>query len=258
MGEHIGDLTPDPKNARRHNPQNVGMIASALQEVGAARSIVVDEDGVILAGNATVEAAAQVGIERLRVIDADGDEIIAVRRTGLTPSQKVRLALFDNRAAELAEWDTEQLSALAEEVELGGVFSDSDLADIFSASDDALSDSGEKYTTAAESPVYQPTDERPDVGDLVRLGRVEALLADIEASQVPEDVKAFLRAAAWRHAVFDYRRVAQFYAYADPVTQKLMEDSALVIIDVRRAIELGYARLRETMLELARDARDDG
>lgn len=87
------------------------MIEKAMNEVGAARSIVVDENGVILAGNATVEAAAAAGIEKVQVIDADGETIIAVRRTGLTDEQKKRLALFDNRTAELAEWDIGQLLA---------------------------------------------------------------------------------------------------------------------------------------------------
>src|SRR5918999_1485702 len=118
--DHIGALRPDPRNARRHNPRNVGLIESALREVGAARSIVVDEDGVILAGNATVEAAAQAGIERVRVIDTDGSELVAVRRSGLTPEQKRRLALLDNRAAELASWDAEVLASLADDADLSG------------------------------------------------------------------------------------------------------------------------------------------
>jgi hypothetical protein len=44
----IGELRPDPRNARRHGPRNVETIAAALAEVGAARSIVIDESGVIL------------------------------------------------------------------------------------------------------------------------------------------------------------------------------------------------------------------
>ena len=60
----LADLTPDPRNARTHTPRNVGMIVDALHEVGAARSIVIDEDGVILAGNATAEAAAEAGMYR--------------------------------------------------------------------------------------------------------------------------------------------------------------------------------------------------
>jgi hypothetical protein len=109
--QHLGDLTSDPKNARKHNPRNVGMIERALNEVGAARSIVVDENGVVLAGNATIEAAAAAGIERVQVVDADGETIIAVRRSGLTDEQKRKLALFDNRTAELAEWDVASILA---------------------------------------------------------------------------------------------------------------------------------------------------
>src|SRR4051812_2480402 len=81
---HIGDLTPDPANRRAHNPRNVGMIADSLNAVGAARSIVIDEDGVVLAGNATIEAAAECGIDQVRIIEASGHELIAVRRRGLT------------------------------------------------------------------------------------------------------------------------------------------------------------------------------
>jgi hypothetical protein len=48
------------------------------------------------------------------VVDADGETIIAVRRTGLTPEQKTKLALFDNRTAELAEWDVSEVLATLE------------------------------------------------------------------------------------------------------------------------------------------------
>lgn len=124
---HIGQLKPDPQNARRHNQRNIGQIVSSLQEVGAARSIVIDEDNIILAGNGVIEAAGIAGIENVRVIEADGNEIIAVKRKGLTPEQKTRLALWDNRAAELAEWDVDQLQINFDSGMLDGMFSDIDL-----------------------------------------------------------------------------------------------------------------------------------
>lgn len=114
----LGDLKPDPKNARRHTPRNVGVIVDALQKVGAARSIVIDEDNVILAGNATVDAAGEAGIERVQVVEADGNTLVAVRRTGLSKKQKAALAIADNRAADLAEWDVDNLTGLAADVEL--------------------------------------------------------------------------------------------------------------------------------------------
>lgn len=136
---HIGTLKADPENARKHNPTNVGMIEQSLKEVGAARSIVIDEDNVVLAGNATVEAAGAAGMEKVLVVEADGNTVVAVRRTGLTPEQKKRLALFDNRTAELATWDTAVLEAMHNDDSaiLDGIFSDRDLTRLFGGSGDA-------------------------------------------------------------------------------------------------------------------------
>ena len=152
--DNLGDLTPDPRNARRHNARNVGLIEDALNEVGAARSIVIDEDGVVLAGNATIEAAAQVGIERVQVVDADGETIIAVRRSGLTPEQKTKLALFDNRAAELAEWDASVLAELADTTDLSDLFRDEELALLLQqAADEQLGIEFKEYDESVENEV---------------------------------------------------------------------------------------------------------
>lgn len=129
--EHIKDLKPDKRNARRHNPRNIGMIVDALHEVGAARSIVIDEDDQVIAGNGTIEAAAEAGITKLKVVEADGNTIVAVRRRNLTDEQKRRLALYDNRTAELAEWDPDIMRALnGEPGALDGMFSPEELADM--------------------------------------------------------------------------------------------------------------------------------
>jgi len=106
----IADLKFDPQNARVRTAKGEAMIQKSLQEVGAARSIVIDEDGIILAGNGTVEAAGQVGIENVVIVEASGDEIIAVRRVGLTDEQKKKLAYYDNRTGDEAEWDMEQVA----------------------------------------------------------------------------------------------------------------------------------------------------
>lgn len=103
----LADLKPDPNNARKHNSRNIGMITSSIGEVGVSRSGVIDEDGNILAGNGTYDALAQAGITKIKVVEADGEEWVVVQRKGLTPEQKAKLALLDNRTAELAEWDPE-------------------------------------------------------------------------------------------------------------------------------------------------------
>ena len=146
----ISDLTPDAQNARAHNPRNVGMIVNALHEVGAARSIVIDEDGNILAGNATIEAAAEAGIEDLQIVEADGETIVAVRRTGLTDAQKTRLKYFDNRTAELADWNPDVILAdLEAGVDLGDIFTDIELED-FGWEPDKAEDPGADMDKADE------------------------------------------------------------------------------------------------------------
>jgi len=135
----ISILRSDPHNRRKHNPRNVGMIVDALHQVGAARSIVIDEDNTILAGNATIEAAAQAGIEKLQVVEADGQTIIAVRRRGLNAEQKRRLALYDNQTAAIAEWDAEQIAAdLQEGLDFKDIFSEVELQDLLSKAADQI------------------------------------------------------------------------------------------------------------------------
>ncbi len=167
-------LTPDPRNARKHSDRNLAQIEQALREVGAARSVVVDEAGVILAGNATVHAAMQAGLTRVRVVEADGTELVAVRRTNLTPQQKRRLALFDNRTAELAEWDTEVLASLADEMDLSDLWEPDELADLLAQAEatppDLLGDPDEVPPLPAD-PVTRP-------GDLWLLGQHRLLCGD--------------------------------------------------------------------------------
>ena len=125
----LEDLKQDSVNARKHNPRNVNMIVDSIQELGCGRSILIDEDGMIIAGNATYEALVEAGITKVRVVDGSGDEIIAVRRIDLTKLEKSRLALFDNRASELATWDTEVLATLTGIDNLfDNIFSDRELA----------------------------------------------------------------------------------------------------------------------------------
>jgi len=131
----ISELKSDHKNARRRTDQSSELIKESLQRYGAARSIVIDEENRILAGNGTIEGAKAAGIKNLRIIETDGDEIIAVKRTGLTEDQKVGLALADNRTADLSEWDQEMLHQLSQEHDITAWFEQDDLAKIIGDSD---------------------------------------------------------------------------------------------------------------------------
>lgn len=107
----IEKLTFDSSNARQHSDANLSAIAESLKQFGQRKPIVVTADGVIVAGNGTVEAARLLGLTEVEVVrvpeDWDSDRVKA-------------FALADNRTAELAEWNPEVLSAQLLELDEAG------------------------------------------------------------------------------------------------------------------------------------------
>ena len=61
-------MKADHKNARKRTDRSADLIKESLERYGAARSIVIDEDNRILAGNGTVEGAKAAGIKNVRII----------------------------------------------------------------------------------------------------------------------------------------------------------------------------------------------
>ena len=166
----IKDLKSDHKNARRRTDRSASLIAESLKRYGAARSIVIDEDGRILAGNGTVEGAKKAGIDKIRIIETEGDELIAVRRAGLTEDQKVGLALADNRSSDLSEWDNDMLRQLSEEHDLTPWFEDDELLAEVLKPEEGNTDPDD-VPEAPEEPITKP-------GDLWILGDHRLLCGD--------------------------------------------------------------------------------
>lgn len=100
-----------------------------------------------------------------------------------------------------------------------------------------------KYSSKIESPIYEPKNQKPHVLELFNNSKTKRLLNEINKSNLDEEEKAFLRLAAQRHTVFNYEKIADYYANSNKEMQNLMENSALVIIDFEKAIQLGYVRL---------------
>lgn len=177
----IKDLKHDHKNARKRTDRSAALIAESLKRYGAARSIVIDEDGRILAGNGTVEGARKAGISKLRIIEAEGDELIAVRRAGLSEDEKVGLALADNRSSDLSEWDNEMLRQLSEEHDLTPWFEDDELLAEVLEPEEGKTDPDD-VPEAPTDPVTKPGDvwllgkHRLMCGDSTSLDEVEKLL----------------------------------------------------------------------------------
>jgi DNA modification methylase len=170
----IKDLKSDHKNARKRTDRSAKLIAESLQRFGAARSIVIDEENRILAGNGTIEGAKAAGIKNVRVIETDGTEIIAVKRTGLTEDEKIGLALADNRTSDLSDWDKDMLQQLSEEHDIAPWFDADDLAEILGTFEQLPA---EGLTDADDVP-EAPTEPITKPGDLWILGNHRLLCGD--------------------------------------------------------------------------------
>lgn len=99
------------------------------------------------------------------------------------------------------------------------------------------------YTPKIDAPIYEPKNKKPFVEELVDTTKTNRLINEIQNSDLPDAEKKFLIAAAHRHSVFNYEKIADYYAHSSKEVQNLMERSALVIIDFEKAIQLGYVRL---------------
>lgn len=100
-----------------------------------------------------------------------------------------------------------------------------------------------EYTTKIETPIYEPKNKKPHILELFDKTKYSRLRREIEQSDLPADEKQFLIFAATRHLIFNYGKIADYYAHSSPETQRLMERSALVIIDFDKSYELGYVKL---------------
>lgn len=100
------EIKKDKRNYRVHSEKNKRIIRKSLTELGAGRSILIDSENEVVAGNATFEEAQKLKIP-IKVIETDGNELIAVKRTDLKPGDDKRkeLALIDNHATDMSEFD---------------------------------------------------------------------------------------------------------------------------------------------------------
>jgi len=100
-----------------------------------------------------------------------------------------------------------------------------------------------KYTSKIQAPIYEPKNKKPHILELVDKSKTHRLIKEIEASSLSYEEKTFLIDAARRHNVFNYEKIADYYAHSSKEMQHLMERSALVIIDFEKAIQYGFIKL---------------
>lgn len=102
----VDALIEDPKNARGHDDKSVSAIAASLNRFGQVRPIVV-RNGVVLAGNGTLQAARLLGWSQIAVLNADH----------LNDAEAKAFAIADNRTAELSHWNFDVLASTIKDLE---------------------------------------------------------------------------------------------------------------------------------------------
>jgi len=155
-------LTPDPLNARKHSKRNLDAIAASLSKFGQRKPIVVTHDGVVIAGNGTLEAASSL----------DWKEISIARAPKDWDENTVRAyALADNQTGALAEWDDDVLNTALEELTSEGW----DIAELgFDLNIDVTEPLNGDLDDVPEAPVTP----KAQLGDIYQLGRHRLMCGD--------------------------------------------------------------------------------
>jgi hypothetical protein len=225
----ISKVKGNPSNPRIIKNDKFKKLVKSIQEFPEMlklRPIVVDEDFMVLGGNMRLKASKEAGLSEVWIDIAEG----------LTEEQKKEFIVKDNVG--FGEWEWDILANEWDSVQLA----DWGL-DVWENPDDAIVEDDDTYTRKIVAPTYEPKNEKPAPHNLYNTDKVDELIDKIKGLKLNKTEQAFLIYAAYRHTVFDYSKIADFYAHSNKEVQELMEDSALVIIDFDKAIEKGYVKL---------------
>jgi len=194
--------------------------------------------------------------------------ILVMRPNGAKFKVSLRIVDWDLRTEKLAniaannhggEFDNQKLGKLLAEldkkefdIETIG-FSDGAVQNLIRRSIEAEPE--QKYVRKLASPVYEVTGKKPKLADIYDKTKANELKESIAEARLPKDVQEFLMSAAERHTKFNFANIAEYYAHAPKNVQSLMEDCALVIVDHKKAIEHGYLKLTDEIMDMVKNGQ---
>ena len=163
----IETLSQDPQNLRLHDKRSIQAVTNSLDRFGQRVPIVV-RNGIVIAGNARLQAAINLGWDQIAVVSADEDDDATAKLFAIT----------DNRTADLSEFDTAGLAEAMVSLDLDDLgplgWNDEELNELLKVEID-LGDLDEK----PEPPVLEPpVDPVTNLGDLIILGDHRLLCGD--------------------------------------------------------------------------------
>lgn len=110
-------LIPDDVNANKGTEYGNHLMEKSFREFGAGRSVLLDKNNRLIAGNKATEKCAEIGIEDVIIVETDGTKLVAVKRTDIDLDSKEgrELALADNATSKAnLSWDESSLSLVSE------------------------------------------------------------------------------------------------------------------------------------------------
>lgn len=254
------EIRLDHRNYRKHGTENKRIIKKSLEELGAGRSIVIDAEGEIIAGNGVFEQAQELGI-KTKIVETDGSELVIVKRTDLHTQDEKRkkLAVADNAASDSSEWANDLLredwtkEALAE---FGVELPEMKVEEIESEIDK------DRLIEQASSPeAVREYNDDTDY-DLSRLYR-KRVNAEIESNiekaisdgKVRPEIADILRTRARQCSIFNFDEIIKYYRSKDATNEEreLLRRLYLVFVAPKELFEGGVLKI----VELSNQIYDD-
>ena len=224
-------------NPRQLTKEQHKHLKDSIQRFGLVDPIIVNKNkerqNVIIGGHQRVRIAKELKMKDVPVLELD-----------LSYDREKELNIRLNK--NMGEWDFDILANMFEIEELTDYgFTDKELK-IFDPEEDI-------YSRKINSPVYEVKNKKPEISKMVNSIKTDKLIQEIEKSSISKEEKEFLKKASMRHVVFNYSKIADYYAHSDKEMQDLMEKSALVIIDYNKAIENGFIELTQHLMKFQKN-----
>lgn len=222
-------------------------IKASIREFGFRDPIAVWRGNEIIEGHGRLLAAMEMD---------EITDVPVIRLDDLTDEQRRAYMLVHNKLTMNTDFDLDLLN-----MELNDITAfDMGEFGFDSFADDLLAEEAESenpYSQETKVPQYEPTGKDVELFDLYDTSKTDALIEEIKGAGIEKEIEDFLIEAARRHTVFNYKNIAEYYANTTPQIQRLMEHSALVIIDINDAIANGFVKLSKEIEDIVSDEEQD-
>lgn len=222
----LKDLKQDDCNFNKGTKRGKIMMRQSIERLGLGRSILLDKDNNIIAGNKTHETAEELGVDDVIIVETDGSKMVAVKRTDISlDSEKGReMALADNKTAE----ENIDLDYVAMREKL-----DNEVLEVYNVTEPLKSQTEMLSKLKYNSCYYEPKEHpKMKLSDCVDLTKFNAKVKALDEFKLSDEQKSVLKLFAYRFIKIDFESVANYYAFnASEEEKKAIERLRMVLVD---------------------------